>query len=146
MESAEDIIKKINAKTIIDPITNCWIYTGYIGQDGYGKIYYRGRQMSTHRISVHIHHGLDLSNKNLKALHKLECPNKACWNPSHLYIGTAYENNQDKSISGKAISGNSFRTHCKYGHEFTEENTYVADGRKTCKQCLLDGNKIRRLG
>lgn len=29
-------------------------------------------------------------------------------------------------------------THCKYGHEFTPENTYVnpTNGKRNCKQCM----------
>lgn len=27
------------------------------------------------------------------------------------------------------------RTHCKYGHEFTEDNTYIHNNTRTCKLC-----------
>lgn len=28
-----------------------------------------------------------------------------------------------------------FKTHCKYGHEFTEDNTYYKNGRINCRIC-----------
>lgn len=37
------------------------------------------------------------------------------------------------------------RTHCKNGHEFIDENTYIdTDGCRNCKQCRRDYHKARR--
>lgn len=31
---------------------------------------------------------------------------------------------------------NKYKTHCKHGHEFTQDNTYIfKDGRRKCKIC-----------
>lgn len=31
-------------------------------------------------------------------------------------------------------------THCKQGHEFTKENTYINRGNRNCKKCLYEAN------
>jgi hypothetical protein len=36
------------------------------------------------------------------------------------------------------------RTHCKYGHEFTPENTYIRpEGRRECRVCIEDRHVAR---
>lgn len=35
-------------------------------------------------------------------------------------------------------------THCKRGHEYTAENTYVNQGRKTCRTCRSEATERRR--
>lgn len=51
-----------------------------------------------------------------------------CW-------GTYSENNCDRARHGYIEPGRRM-THCKYGHEFTPENTvWRADGTRTCRTC-----------
>jgi len=121
--------------TKIDPITHCWL----IGDENeYADMWYEGRNAGAHRISAHLFHGLDLNDKNQHALHGLHCQNKNCWNPEHLYVGTNSENQRDRynRNPGSAINGNTFKTHCNKGHEFTFENTYVYEnGKRRCREC-----------
>ena len=40
---------------------------------------------------------------------------------------------------------NSHKTECKAGHPFTDENTYVWDGRRQCKLCKAVQGRERRM-
>jgi hypothetical protein len=48
----------------------------------------------------------------------------------------------------KGRHGNANKTHCRRGHEYTTENTYLHKHDNTisrsCKQCILDSNARRR--
>lgn len=66
----------------------------------------------------------------------MACLHRACCNPRHLRAVT-------RSVNLKAgrVGENQTRpprTHCKYEHELTPENTYVwpKDGRRMCRECL----------
>ncbi|MFG3340572.1 WhiB family transcriptional regulator [Glycomyces sp. NPDC048151] len=39
---------------------------------------------------------------------------------------------------GGMAAVNAAKTHCKYEHEFTEENTIVYAGKRSCRQCYQD--------
>ncbi len=139
------ILSKVKAKTIVDLITNCWLYTGAI-TDGYGMVYYLGASTGIHRISAHLYLSMPYHDKQKNALHKPECKNRNCWNPDHLYIGTISDNNIDaKGFVHK--NQNMAKTRCSNGHEFTPENTYIhKNGSRRCKQCNKDyyeKNKIK---
>lgn len=93
---ALQILDRLWSKTIIDEKTNCWIYTGSDdGRKKYGKIRFNGKKERVNRVSCHLFHGLELKDNTLQALHKQCCPNKKCWNPEHLYIGTRKDNARD---------------------------------------------------
>lgn len=52
----------------------------------------------------------------------------------NLAYGTKSENARDRLSHG--TDANARKTHCKYGHEFTDENTYVRpDGSRQCRTC-----------
>lgn len=59
------------------------------------------------------------------------CFNPPCVNVDHLRLATPSENARRQRSA--------FKTHCKNGHEFTPENTYIKpglrDGRRTCRAC-----------
>jgi len=99
--NTEEIIRRIKSQTTIDPATNCWLYTGNLSH-GYGRIYFSGFYQ-VHRVSAHVYLGLDLNNKEQQALHKLECLNKNCWNPEHLYIGNSLDNTLDRQQTKNGV-------------------------------------------
>lgn len=39
---------------------------------------------------------------------------------------------------------NAKKTHCKYGHEFTEENTAIYNGKRSCRKCYRRRLRERR--
>jgi len=69
------------------------------------------------------------------------CDNPPCCNPSHLWLGTQAENLADASAKGRLKRTS---THCKRGHEFTPENTYLSNGGRGCRQCSADRYRARR--
>lgn len=129
----------------INPDTNCWEFMGNRDKDGYGKIRIgNGKRIRTHRLAVLLS-GVQIP-KGMFVCH--HCDNPPCVNPQHLYVGSASDNQKDsfnrgRSVDHGAINGNRNKTHCKHGHEFTEENTRVLyknglkHGRE-CRQCAKD--------
>lgn len=73
-------------------------------------------------------------------LHWDDCPENN--NVENLRWGDGSDNNNDRVRNG--IHHHSKLTHCKYGHEFTEDNTYVAPGKNSrhCRTCVKRRNKL----
>lgn len=102
----EEILERLKKKTIIDKNTLCWLWQGsrQYPEKGYGVIRLSkpGPKYYVHRLSAHIFHNLDLESKEL-VCHQMECSNKHCWNPNHIYIGNHQTNHLDEMIWGKRI-------------------------------------------
>lgn len=129
----------------IDPSTGCWLSVRTPNKYEYFRITYKGAKRLIHRLSAVAFLGMDLNSK-LQTNHKPLCPYKACFNPDHIYAGTAKENSKDYSNS---------KTHCKNGHELNEVNTYMTvlvhgprrgNEVKNCRICgKLNSQRRRRL-
>lgn len=138
----EKIRRILEERTSVYSGTGCWEWKGAITANGYGKIWIDNKTYLVHRLSAHLFLGLDLAS-DLMALHQLWCSSRACWNPEHLYIGTAADNAADRGIYNQNKGGGSVaKTHCKYGHEFTEDNIYVhmKNGKEVrdCRTCKVE--------
>lgn len=138
------IIELFPDKFIIDPITNCWLYTGPINQGGYGTAMYRGNQLTIHRLSAFLS-GLiiDITDSKIYVLHNIECLNKNCGNYEHLHTGNQYDNMQDAIKKGTHVSVIK-KGVCKNGHELTDNNVYTTpkSGDRRCLQCKKDARKV----
>jgi hypothetical protein len=114
---------------------SCWIWIGTPNRDGYGRMSVNKKQYLAHRLSYQIHKG-EISN-DLCVCHT--CDNPSCVNPEHLWIGTHQNNVTDKVNKNRHAKGkmlpNGSKTHCIYGHEFNEENTYLFNGKRACRIC-----------
>lgn len=83
-------------KVEIDPTTECWNYVGR--QSGrYPRVTYDKSKYQLHRLSWKLTYG-DIPD-NLYVCHK--CDNTKCCNPSHLFLGTQYDNMQDMVRKGR---------------------------------------------
>ena len=95
-ESLDELRGRLFAKTDVCGDHDCWEWQGYIAKTGYGQIGFRGKLLFTHRASMLVEgHDID----GWWVLHK--CDNRPCINPTHLYIGTAYENTRDVNERGE---------------------------------------------
>lgn len=121
-----------------DDLDECWVWTGAkSGRPGeeYGRIWAGKRSPNghpsptpAHRVSYElfvapIPDGLEIDHL---------CRVHLCVNPRHLEPVT-YEENQRRGQSPMANQAR--QTHCKRGHEFTPENTYVWGSYRRCRRC-----------
>jgi hypothetical protein len=122
-----------------EPVNGCWIWVAAM-TSGYGSIGIgsrtdgsRRRELA-HRLSYKqligpVPEGLELDHL---------CRNRACVNPAHLEAVTHREN----VLRGASLNAfNAKKTHCKHGHPFSPENTYVRKdtGSRMCRECLRAG-------
>ena len=121
-----------------DLLTDCIVWRGPLNRYGYGVSKVRGNRMTAHRRAWASANG-PIPN-GLMVLHR--CNNRACVNPAHLYVGTAKDNSHDAVRAGTLRPPFRGVTHCKRGHAFTRENTYVWHGKRHCLAC----KSLRRAG
>jgi hypothetical protein len=113
----------------------CWLWTGSYTGKGYGGFWTGERSVRAHRFSYEAFVGPIPSGLTIDHV----CRVRMCVNPAHLRAVTQFEN----TMIGSSIPAiNARKTHCKWGHEFTPENTRVsstAEGR-VCLACKSERN------
>lgn len=79
---------------------DCWLWLAYKDPQGYGRFrVVPGKNMHlSHRVAYRIYKGEFPD--YLKVLHT--CDNPSCVNPDHLYLGTDFDNAQDKMSKGRS--------------------------------------------
>ena len=90
----------------VEKTPECWLWTGYTNQDGYGRIMASGGPVTTHRLSWEIANGPIPD--GMCVCHK--CDNPPCVRPSHLFLGTQIKNIKDRDKKDRVAHGvNSYR-------------------------------------
>lgn len=108
-------------------ITGCWLWTGPVGNHGYGTSGggSTGEKL-VHRIAHVLFIGPIPPRYQVDHVAKRGCTSKLCINPAHLEAVTQREN---LIRQGEAV------THCPRGHEYTAENTYRSPKAPRCRRC-----------
>lgn len=79
----------------------CWEFQGGLNRDGYGNFHHGPLgEYRAHRVSWRLANKLKRIPAGLNVCHKVECHNRKCVNPSHLYLGTSSENTLDQLTNG----------------------------------------------
>jgi hypothetical protein len=105
-----------------------WKYA--LSHNGYGLKRIGNKMVRVHRFVYEVCYGKIPDGLVIDHL----CRNRKCINPHHLELTTIKENTL-RGVGPTAM--NAKKTHCKHGHEFNDENTYIRkDGRRNCKKCL----------
>jgi hypothetical protein len=119
----ENVINKLERYKII--CGDCWIFIGALGSNGYGLLHFEGKNYRVHRLSAFAYLDFDLDS-SLLVCHKLICPNRDCFNPDHLYVGTKKDNIRDSVIAGTNVNV----TRPKCPHEDYKSYCYICRSEK----------------
>ncbi len=111
----EFVLSRINVAE-----SGCWLWTGGITPRGYGY----GKSKHAHRYSYEAFVGPIPDGLEIDHL----CRVTSCVNPDHLEPVTQRENQRRRWATV---------THCKWGHEFSPENTRIGQGIRVCHACRI---------
>lgn len=125
----------------VEKTQTCWLWTGALKPSGYGNFHIGlgdgGRLVPpAHRVSYL------LAGKSIEPAEVVDhiCRVRHCVNPDHLRAVT----NQENVLAGIGPTAiNARKTHCKRGHEFTQENTIATATGRECRACKTLRNKAR---
>lgn len=144
----------------------CWVWTGALKPNGYGRFQHGGRTTQAHRWSYELFVGEIPEGAVIDHL----CSNRGCCNPAHLEAVTQIVNIR-RSKPDHCPNGHTYTDAttlrreyngqriclictpnwghkryygprdvvCRNGHPRTIENTYVSGGRRRCKRCQQIG-------
>ena len=116
--------------------TPCHVWTGALDRKGYGKFWWNGKTVKTHRLVYQLRVRVVSQEELLDHL----CRNHACCNEIHLEPVT----NKVNTLRGESPSARHARkTHCPRGHEYSLENTAVYVGKRFCRACQKERNGRR---
>jgi hypothetical protein len=120
----------------VEKTESCWLFKGPLNWLGYGEVYIGGKTKHVHRVVYELMVGPIPNGLSIDHL----CRVRHCVNPAHLEPITTREN----VLRGIGITAqNARKTHCKRGHEFTPENTYVfPSGGRACRTCRLMHSRL----
>jgi hypothetical protein len=123
----------------VDASGDCWEWTGSHTSRGYGQIWTGARTEVSHRVVWEMLVGPIPDGLQIDHL----CRNRSCVNPDHLEPVEPREN----YLRGFGPAARHARqTHCGWGHEFTDDNTFWYRGSRLCRACNRDKQRLRKQG
>lgn len=146
---AESLVERFWAR--VEKTETCWLWTGVPDKYGYGRFAVAGKTFKAHRIGYEIQIGPIPDGLTLDHRCHTEdetcsggntCPHRRCVRGDHLEPVEGGENTRRGLVR---------RTHCKHGHEFTPENTWLFDRKeyvirhcRTCRATAWEKENQRR--
>lgn len=123
--------ERFNKRVVKGPEeSSCWVWTGALGDDGYGRFWVKDRATGREKIyRAHryaLQKALNLSDENLENLHVLHrCDNPLCVHASsspssHLYLGSREENMQDRASRGRHFMHGNRKAHEQKARELRD--------------------------
>lgn len=122
-------LERFEDKYIPEPMSGCWLWLGAIGDRGYGRFFFEGKNATASRVTWTLNRGR-IPN-GLQALHR--CDNRLCVNPDHLFLGTNQDNMADKIAKGRQMGID--KTHCLRGHPLSGDNIEKGYKQRRCLAC-----------
>ena len=117
----------------------CWVWDGYIEPAGYAHppavSWTKSRRL--HRQVMALLHGP--IEPGLDVCHR--CDNRACYRPSHLFLGTRLDNMRDMAEKGRGYSTANERSHV-----YKLTNAEVAEIRRLSAEGWSDRDLANRFG
>jgi len=112
------------------------LWAASIHANGYGQLRRNGIQGLAHRVVYELLVG-PITEATLDHL----CRVRSCVNPDHLEPASMREN----LMRGDTIPAhNAVKTHCRWGHPFDDENTYIWRTERRCRACGLVASRRYR--
>ena len=87
-------------------LDRCWVWTAGKFTNGYGQVRMGKKKFKTHRVAWMTTNGCipkDDGGYSLIVMHR--CDRKECCNPSHLKIGSIFDNVADRDAKGRQAKG-----------------------------------------
>jgi hypothetical protein len=91
------LFERIDEKTIPEPMSGCWLWTGVTDRSGYGQVRQGKLNTPAHRLNYERFVGPIPDGLLLRHVCDLPC----CVNPQHLVPGTHKDNSDDKFARGR---------------------------------------------
>ncbi len=90
---------RIDHYTMVDPNSGCWLWTGAVDKNGYGKLTIQYRDERAHRAAYVEYNGAIPD--GMVVCHKCDTP--GCVRPDHLFLGTHADNIADRDAKGRHV-------------------------------------------
>lgn len=125
----------------------CHEWTAYRAKNGYGVFCWRGHNHRAHRIAFAAFVGP--IPEGMSVCHR--CDNRACVEPSHLFLGSDRDNIRDAITKGRfvKVKPNAPQLLCKRGHDLSIHGISSANKRgrgcRICKQITDHARYARRV-
>ena len=95
-------LQDITDRSAVNQQTGCWEWQLSTNKDGYGYVWYQGKNHYAHRVAFMLTYNVELTRDDY-ICHS--CDNPACVKPEHLFFGDQQVNMDDMTEKNRAARG-----------------------------------------